>query len=182
MDTKLNKIDVAIRQLDAAIRFFFSKEDPVAIHTLTCAAHKLLSDLTKGSFLLNGDWMVPERKSEILKLFKLPQNFFKHADKDPSATIDFNDEVNQFFIYDSIRMYTKLKEHWTVECYIFNIWFPLKYSGIVTDPQFKEMLLMINSVSSSLDIDWNNYEHVTTLIQFAKEKFPKGISWTWKGE
>jgi hypothetical protein len=35
------------RQLDAAIRMFFAREDELAIHTLACGAFRILRDVTK---------------------------------------------------------------------------------------------------------------------------------------
>jgi hypothetical protein len=42
---RINKIEAAQRQLDAAIRRLFANEDPVAIHTLAMAAFRILRDL-----------------------------------------------------------------------------------------------------------------------------------------
>jgi hypothetical protein len=42
----INKFAAASRQLDAAIRMFFAKEDELAIHTVASAAFRLLRDLT----------------------------------------------------------------------------------------------------------------------------------------
>ena len=43
----VTKIAAAIRQLDAAIRMFFAKEDELAIHTVVAAAFRVLRDVTK---------------------------------------------------------------------------------------------------------------------------------------
>jgi len=42
---KVNKIEAVRRQLDAAIRMLFANEDPLAIHTLSMAAFRILRDL-----------------------------------------------------------------------------------------------------------------------------------------
>jgi hypothetical protein len=44
---QISKIAAAQRQLDAAIRLFFQREDELAIHSITAAAFQLLRDLTK---------------------------------------------------------------------------------------------------------------------------------------
>jgi len=41
----INKIAAASRQLDAAIRMFFTKEDDLAVHTVASAAFRILRDL-----------------------------------------------------------------------------------------------------------------------------------------
>jgi hypothetical protein len=43
----VNKIAVAGRQLDAAIRMFFAKEDEFAIHSVAAAAFQILRDVTE---------------------------------------------------------------------------------------------------------------------------------------
>jgi hypothetical protein len=44
---KVSKLDAAKRQLETAIRLYFSDGDPVSIHTLTAAAYNILRDVTK---------------------------------------------------------------------------------------------------------------------------------------
>jgi hypothetical protein len=41
----INKIAAASRQLDAAIRMFFAREDELAIHTVANAAFRVLRDV-----------------------------------------------------------------------------------------------------------------------------------------
>jgi hypothetical protein len=43
---QISKIAAAQRQLDAAIRIFFQREDELAIHTLAAAAFQILRDVT----------------------------------------------------------------------------------------------------------------------------------------
>lgn len=38
----ISKIEAAFRQLRTAVLLFFSDQDPVAVHTLTAAAHEIL--------------------------------------------------------------------------------------------------------------------------------------------
>ena len=43
----VDKLDAAGRQIDCAIRLFLNDEDPVALHTLTSAAHGIVYDLAR---------------------------------------------------------------------------------------------------------------------------------------
>src|ERR1700727_600867 len=45
---QISKIATAQRQLDAAIRMFFKREDELAIHTVAAAAFQILRDVTRG--------------------------------------------------------------------------------------------------------------------------------------
>lgn len=44
---QISKLAAAQRQLDAAIRMFFKREDELAIHTVAAAAFQILRDVTK---------------------------------------------------------------------------------------------------------------------------------------
>jgi hypothetical protein len=46
---RTNKIEAARRQLDAAIRLFFTPEDPFAVHSVMSAAERILRDLAEQS-------------------------------------------------------------------------------------------------------------------------------------
>lgn len=37
-----------------------------------------------------------------------PQNFYKHADKDPKGIIDFNPDISPFVIYEGISKYQEI--------------------------------------------------------------------------
>ena len=95
---KLNKVDVARRQLATALEMWFADGDPVAIHTLAMAAHDVASHVAKplGSIYLTiYNRAVARAKelskptSEVHRRMKGPANFFKHADLDPDGEIAF---------------------------------------------------------------------------------------------
>ena len=46
MKLTIPKLDAAKRQLETAIRLYFSSADPVAVHTLTAAAYNVIRDVT----------------------------------------------------------------------------------------------------------------------------------------
>lgn len=101
---KLNKIDVAQRQLDTAIELFFGGKDVVSVHTLAAASATVLADVLDNSG--STSWrqqMIDDNKrlskTEILRILRKAQNFFKHADKDPSAEIEFNEFDNDLMLF-----------------------------------------------------------------------------------
>jgi hypothetical protein len=93
----VDKIEAASRELDTAIRLWFDEDDPVSIHLLACSAYQIFDDVnttTRGPELLyNSLVFKDEYRSEAIRRFKKEYNFFKHADTDPSATIEFNPEI-----------------------------------------------------------------------------------------
>ncbi len=102
----VTKPDAAERQLCAAIRLFLVDGDPVAIHTLASAAAQITADLMKAkgmTSIVRGATLVREdRRKEVLKTMAAPENFFKHADRDPDGAIEFNPESTEFFIFASL--------------------------------------------------------------------------------
>lgn len=68
---QISKIAVAQRQLDAAIRIFFQREDELAIHAVAAQAFQILRDLAKER---GGDFT-----SEVFKvgIFSIAQQYFQ---------------------------------------------------------------------------------------------------------
>jgi hypothetical protein len=112
---KVSKTDAARRQLQAAVLLFFNEQDPLAIHTLTAAGHEILSDLAKlgdvvmpmqQSFLAAG--LSKETVDTIRAELRRPQNFLKHADRDPEAVLEFSPRVTEMMLLEAVMEYTRL--------------------------------------------------------------------------
>ncbi len=131
---KISKLDAAKRHLETAIRLYFNYGDPIAIHTLACAAHGILSDLNeehKGNPMLVSDYLIKdEHKKYFRKMIREPQNFFKHANKDPENTIDFNPDVSHFFIFDAISKYQEITDERVPFFIIFRGWFGAQHLSL----------------------------------------------------
>jgi hypothetical protein len=85
---KITKLEAAGRQLDSAIRMFFSNEDILAVHTVARAAFRILYDITKeGEAKVALDAHI---KKVGVDRFNEETNFLKHADRDPDSEIDDN--------------------------------------------------------------------------------------------
>jgi len=128
---KLSKLDCARRQLELAIELYFLERDPVSIHTLVGAARQLLVDINKhrgGKPLftevegLKGI-VIPGKEMELSKIFKKAENFFKHADNDPEATIDFSSEINEMLLWEASCKYIELTSETTPTMKAMYAWF-----------------------------------------------------------
>jgi hypothetical protein len=138
------KIEVAEIQLRIAIRMLFCEEHPVAIETLVGAASGVLRDLAKqrgfGSILHDNVLVNPEHKSEWIELFHKPQNFAKHADRDPQGICDYQPRVLHYLLLETCQLYRQLAsddhlEHRQIkEALMYEIWFSLKYPHLLCDP------------------------------------------------
>lgn len=126
----LSKLDVAKRQLEIAIRLYFTYGDPVSIHTLAAAGYNVLRDLTekRGAepMFLKGlllDNVRPEYKDQVIRKLNEAENFFKHADRDHASTLEFKPELSEFHLLDACWQYEKLAGEWPPILLTFKIWF-----------------------------------------------------------
>lgn len=144
MTLTINKLGAAESQLKEAIRLFFEERDPVSIHTLASAALQILHDhfdeegIRKHQLLFHPKYI---SNKTIVKQLRKASNFFKHAEKDIEAEIEFDPKDSEFDIAAAIRCIKKIKgTKYTfsiAEFHAFDIWFgvqgPFKYS----DPQYE---------------------------------------------
>jgi hypothetical protein len=100
-DAKINvtKLDAAKRQLRTAITLWFMEEDPVSVHTLIAAAHELTHSLFRkrgfSGLLYDNKLIKEEYRAELAKRLKGFAAFFKHAQRDPDAEIEFDPTLNE---------------------------------------------------------------------------------------
>ena len=104
---KLSKLDVARRQLDAALDMWFNEHDLVPIHTLACAAHEILAAICKRRKLPPLMFDPSHYREGMLgtarKALHKHYNFFKHANKDAEDIIEFPTEITEGFLAMSIE-------------------------------------------------------------------------------
>jgi hypothetical protein len=111
----ISKLDAARRQLEVAVRLYFFEDDPVSIYTLSGAAYEVLSDIasSKGFALQTieksmWDRVKPGKERELHVALSRHKNFFKHADRDPDATIDFKPASVEWQLFDCCVAYSNL--------------------------------------------------------------------------
>jgi hypothetical protein len=130
---KVSKLDAARRQLETAINLYFYERDAVSIHTLTAAAHNIVTDIAKKAG--QGDtWretvqtmiqdLVPsDKRKTVRNKFREAENFFKHADRDPETFIEFNPGYSELLIWDCTISYRALTGEFPVFFQVFQLWF-----------------------------------------------------------
>ncbi len=136
---KISKIDAARRQLDVALSLFFNDADPISIHTLTAAAHQILMDISgsKGvKSLVKGlalDIIRQDKASLYLSAVNEAENFFKHADRDQSALLEFNPAQTEYLLLDAVEMYIMLTNDIPEDMSIYQAWFRIKNPEFISD-------------------------------------------------
>ena len=123
---ELNKLECARRQLETAINLFFQDGDPVAIHTLTCAAYNVIRDVNKAR---NGNPMFAKQQyvqmggKPSLDDFNEPENFFKHANRDADAKLTFDPKFTEGLLVDACEKYGELTGECVIQFLVFTLWF-----------------------------------------------------------
>jgi hypothetical protein len=123
---RVNKLEAARRQLETAITLFFEGGDPVSIHTLTCAAYNVIRDVNNsrgGMPMLAKQRYVQLAGKPDLKAMNEPENFFKHADKDPEAELEFFPLFTECLLVDACETYTRLTGAQSPLFMCFLLWF-----------------------------------------------------------
>lgn len=131
---KISKLNAAKRQLETAIRLYFCNGDPVSIHTVAAASYTVLRDVTEKSgadpMLIKGHFLEmvkPEYKKEFLKKVNEAENFFKHADNDHQATLEFEPELTELHMIDACAQYRKLTGHEPIVFAVYRAWFTMHH-------------------------------------------------------
>ena len=128
-EMKISKLDAARRQLETAVRLYFGESDPVAIHSLTAAGHRLLSDLNKSSagtpMLIESilQSILPDRVDEAKRRINEATNFFKHADRDPGQVLLFDPAQTEFVLVDACYKYKDLTGELVPTLGVYTSWF-----------------------------------------------------------
>lgn len=141
---KLSKLDAARRQLDSAIRLWFSCDDPVTIHTLVCAAYQIIQDMNNHNKeeklvtlveIINAI-VKPESRQQYLRAMRKPMTFFKHAERDPRDILTFDSRLSETFMVVAINGLISLGEQISDVQRAFCAWNDLHhperyYSGVI---------------------------------------------------
>lgn len=126
---KVAKLDAARRQLETAVRLYFSEADPVSIHTLTSAAYQVLSDVNRargGAPMLKEQiptWVRPDATAEAKRRLNDAANFFKHADRDHDEVLEFSRGPTELLLYDAVRKYRELTGETVPVLGVYDVWF-----------------------------------------------------------
>lgn len=132
----VNKIEAARRQIDTAIRLFFSNGDPVSIHTLAAAGFRILRDIAqaKGTDMHKSVMagIRPGMEGEFWKAMNRPANFLKHADIDPDEILSNVEEtINDFLLVLCCAYYTGLGYQETREMKVLQTWILAIYPDLL---------------------------------------------------
>lgn len=149
----LSKVEAGRRQLDSAIKMFFSDFDPVATHTVVAAAYDLLRGLCqhagKRISVKDSPLIQESRRKEYIKEVNRAQNFFKHSERDPTSKLLFRPKVSALFILDAVIQYTALGGHPSRPMRVFLLWAQLMFPNVLGHLPTEEKLCEVREFSGS---------------------------------
>jgi len=125
---RIGKLDAAQRQLRTAVKMFFDDGDDVSIRTLVAAARQILLDLLKrrgrSSRFQEGlqDLLTPEGLAVFRQAIAEPENFFKHANRDPDRELEFNPESTSFMLIECGVLHQEITGRNLRDCWVFFLW------------------------------------------------------------
>jgi hypothetical protein len=132
---KLDKTEIARRQLGTALALFIEDSDPVSVHTLACAGCEIAEHLThkagKKSFSPHALLTFPDlNRAELRRLQNQYWNTFKHAltrdgiERQDSDLLErFEDEVNDHTLFIGWYDYMLAVYALPIEAQVFQIWY-----------------------------------------------------------
>jgi hypothetical protein len=128
MNVTASKRQAATRQLDVAIELLLTDRDPLAARTLAAAAFGVLSDLVEKKRpgdswreKLFADSGLPRRQA--IAVLNGASNFLKHADRDSTAEVSFEEEENDHLIFFATIECGELGEKLSYTMQAFQIWY-----------------------------------------------------------
>lgn len=141
---RINKIDAARRQIDAAIRMTFAGEDPIAVHSVIAAGHRIIKDICEKrgdieSFLRFTDWIAEGYEKQFWSAMNRSANFIKHADTDADAIHEFDEEEADFMIVFASKWYGDLGHSRSREMNTFATWWAIQHPLGIT-PAYVEVI------------------------------------------
>ena len=132
----VSKIEAARRHLDEAIRLFFEDRDSLVVHTLAAAAQSILRDLARAqgdthlSILHDHPHISPDHRKDWIQAINAPRNFFKHADTDPEATLQFDEADNEKVLLDAVLLYGTVAKSYLSSASVYMGWFTTKHAEL----------------------------------------------------
>jgi hypothetical protein len=73
----------------------------------------------------------PNKVKEFLKVIRSNENFFKHADSDPDASLTFNPESTEFLLFEGVVAHAILTGCGLPETWMFLLWFVARHADIL---------------------------------------------------
>lgn len=133
---RITKQEAAVSQLDTAIDLYFRGGHEVATHTLAGAAFSLIQDLLEhqGREEFLESVIISDRRRELRQLLNKPQNFLKHADRDPEDVLELSAAQTEAMLFlASLQIELIDDDGRSDRVAIFQFWFAVNHPDLLVD-------------------------------------------------
>jgi hypothetical protein len=136
---KLTKIDVAEAHICGAVRMFFEAAHPAPIFMIANAAREIVEQIGSHTDVTTAQEELARDRSltvdDMLRPLKTVANFLKHADRDPTATIDIDDNNVEVVLQLACHDFGRVAGGMPIEAQIFEAWvYAVAFNDIAKAP------------------------------------------------
>jgi hypothetical protein len=127
---RFTKLEAARLQLETAIKLYAAHDDEVSIHNLAADAYSVIRDINehRGGEPMFKDlhlFLSDDLAREFKRYINSPENFFKHADKDPDAIGELDPRWTEILIWEASRKYCEMTGEQNKPMLTYIFWFVL---------------------------------------------------------
>lgn len=154
--SSITKVDAAKRMFDTSVEMFFGNSDNVSTYLLAASSEQILEDLlnAKGSGgIIRNTYLIKEGKhKEYFRAIKRNENFFKHADRDPHESLEFNSAATPLMLMAACDLLPRFTETFHAHTIVFRLWFMAAYPDMLID-RGQELSTLLTPVAPADDFE-----------------------------
>jgi hypothetical protein len=143
---KLTKIDAAEAQLKAAIRWYFENGHIVPVFTLANAVREVVGPIGDHLDVETVQKEIAKARGmsvpEFIRPLRKKAAFFKHADRDPSDTIELGDDDVEVALFFASHDFGRVTGGMPIEAQVFEAWFYAAGTERVSDAPIRRQPLL----------------------------------------
>lgn len=166
-------MEAARSQLRTAIELWFDDGDAVSIHTLAFAAYQVIHTVSKQrnpgrrDLLFDSLVIKEEYSRQFNDLIKQYANFFKHADRDGEAEIEFKPILSELFILFAIFGVELCKEQLNEAESGFSLWLQIHRPQLLTERgrEMVENRISVEALNQIRNVSKNDFFKVFKIIR-----------------
>jgi hypothetical protein len=148
----LTKIDAAEAQLKKAVRMYFENDHLVPIYTLANAVREVVAQIGQH---LDIETVQKElatargvKVEELIRPLSKTANFFKHADRDPTETIDLQDDDVEVVLFLACHDFKRVADGMPIEAQVFEVWAYAATIERVSDAPLRRQQLIRRTIAA----------------------------------
>ena len=181
----VNKIEVAERQIETAIKMYFHEFDPISTHTLTLAGYNILRELKlKHEFSYISirphkkvdidnpptghaySYITEKYRKKFFDMVSKPGNFFKHGG-DINEIFTFYPATTEYFIYEAQSELTINYKVNNFYFFAFRMWFMVHHPDVMILPEEAKKILREIHLTSKKEYRFHDFDLIKPVWEYS---------------